>query len=107
LPGGICPFSPGSDGTIEVTELAGFVDQKVPELSFEALKQRQVPQDEAGWIEFCRGQQGRGARPGGRGRQRGFGTSVAIVRTEAGWTVIAKDGKALGYVTEASLAPIQ
>ena len=32
------------NGTIEVTELASFVDQKVPELSYEAFGQRQVPQ---------------------------------------------------------------
>ena len=32
------------NGTIEVTELASFVDQKVPELSYEAFRQRQVPQ---------------------------------------------------------------
>ena len=32
------------NGTIEVTELASFVDQKVPELSHEAFRQRQVPQ---------------------------------------------------------------
>jgi hypothetical protein len=32
------------NGTIEVTELASFVDDKVPELSYEAFRQRQVPQ---------------------------------------------------------------
>jgi uncharacterized caspase-like protein len=32
------------NGLIEVTELAGYIDQKVPDLSFEAFKLRQVPQ---------------------------------------------------------------
>jgi WD40 repeat protein len=32
------------NGLIEVTELAAYVDQKVPELSFEAFKLRQIPQ---------------------------------------------------------------
>jgi hypothetical protein len=33
-----------SNGLIEVTELASYVDRRVPDLSFEAFKQRQVPQ---------------------------------------------------------------
>jgi WD40 repeat protein len=32
------------NGLIEVTELAGYIDQKVPDLSYEAFKLRQVPQ---------------------------------------------------------------
>ena len=35
------------------------------------------------------------------------GSLVALVRTERGWVLIAKDGKSLGYVAEGSLAPIQ
>jgi WD40 repeat protein/uncharacterized caspase-like protein len=32
------------NGLIEVTELAGYIDQKVPDLSYEAFKLRQIPQ---------------------------------------------------------------
>jgi hypothetical protein len=30
-------------------------------------------------------------------------TTVTLVKTEQGWVLIAKDGKALGYVPEAQL----
>src|SRR6202048_5588538 len=32
------------NGLIEVSELADYIDQKVPDFSFEAFKQRQIPQ---------------------------------------------------------------
>jgi uncharacterized caspase-like protein/WD40 repeat protein len=125
------------NGTIEVTELAGFVDQKVPELSFAAFKQRQVPQMKLVGSNFAvankvaalapEAEAGNEALPSkpthvvvapadvfkeAGGAEAAIaklapGTSVAIVRTEAGWTLVAKDGKALGYVAGASLAPIQ
>jgi hypothetical protein len=30
-------------------------------------------------------------------------TTVTLIKSEQGWSLIAKDGKALGYVAEASL----
>jgi Bacterial SH3 domain/Caspase domain len=33
-----------NDGMIEVSELADYIDQKVPDISFEAFKLRQIPQ---------------------------------------------------------------
>ena len=40
------------DGLIDVTELAGHIDQQVPELSVQAFKKRQVPQMKIVGIEF-------------------------------------------------------
>ena len=40
------------NGVIEVTELAAHIDQKVPELSYQAFKLRQVPTDENRWLEL-------------------------------------------------------
>jgi hypothetical protein len=33
--------------------------------------------------------------------------TVALVTSEQGWLLVAKEGKLLAYVTQASLAPIQ
>jgi hypothetical protein len=41
---GIGAADANNNGLIEVTELAGWIDQRVPDLSYEAFKQRQVPQ---------------------------------------------------------------
>jgi hypothetical protein len=35
------------------------------------------------------------------------GTQVTLVRAEQGWTLVARDGKALGYVAATDLAPLQ
>jgi hypothetical protein len=35
------------------------------------------------------------------------GTRVAIVDTKGDWTLIARDGKRLGYVSTTALAPLQ
>lgn len=125
----------GNDA-IEVTELATYVDQKVPEISFEAFNHRQVPQMKIVGSNFIvtgkaavladRGD-GDAAVPikashvvvtaadvfaaaGGEGAavtRLPPGSLLAIVRTEDGWTLVARDGKALGYVAESSLAPMQ
>lgn len=41
---GVGAADTNGNGMIEVTELASYIDQKVPELSFAAFKQRQIPQ---------------------------------------------------------------
>jgi hypothetical protein len=124
------------NGTIEVTELASFVDQKVPELSYEAFKQRQVPQMKIVGSNFTLSNkvviatkddapvETPPSKPthvviapaevfaasGGDGAavtRLAPGSLVALVRTEQGWVLVARDGKSLGYVAEGSLAPIQ
>ncbi|MGH6826257.1 caspase family protein [Methyloceanibacter sp.] len=124
------------NGTIEVTELASFVDQKVPELSYEAFKQRQVPQMKIVGSNFTLSNKvlvaAKDQAPidavqskpthvvivpadvfataGGEGSavsKLAPGSLVALVRTEQGWVLVAKDGKSLGYVANTSLAPIQ
>lgn len=126
-----------ANGKIEVTELASFIDQKVPEISYEAFKQRQVPQMKIVGSNFAvsdklavlpmAGEAGAEPPPskpthvvlaptdvfaeanaaGAATSELVPGTAVALVRSEQGWVLIAKDGKPLGYVPEASLAPIQ
>ena len=125
------------DGTIEVTELASFVDQKVPELSFEAFKQRQVPQMKIVGSNFALSNKiavlpaedqavGEGvpskpshvviapadvfATAGGKGTvvaNLAPGNAVAVVKAEQGWVLVAKEGKLLGYVAQEDLAPLQ
>jgi hypothetical protein len=40
-------------------------------------------------------------------RKLNTGTAVTVVRREAGWTLVAREGKVLGYVAAANLIPIQ
>lgn len=40
-------------------------------------------------------------------QQLDSGTLVTLVRTEQGWTLVARDGKALGHVAQGDLLPIQ
>ena len=41
---GLAKADTNGDGLVDVTELAGFIDTRVPEISFQAFHQRQVPQ---------------------------------------------------------------
>ena len=41
---GLAGADTNGNGLIEVTELAAFIDQKVPDLSYQAFKMRQIPQ---------------------------------------------------------------
>jgi hypothetical protein len=34
-------------------------------------------------------------------------TPIAVVRSEQGWVLVAKEGKLLGYVAQGDLAPLQ
>ncbi len=49
------------------------------------------------------------AEAGGGGatlRQLKPGAQVTLVRTQQGWTLVAKDGRMLGYLAESALAPM-
>lgn len=35
------------------------------------------------------------------------GTLVTLVKTEQGWTLVAKDGKKLGFIADNNLIPAQ
>lgn len=124
------------NGLIEVTELAGHVDQQVPEVSHKVFGFRQVPQMRIQGSNFPIAKRmvvlGDApaaeasvptkpthvvilpaevfTSPGGEGeavQKLSPGTLVTLVRTEAGWVLVARDGKSLGYVPEANLAQAQ
>jgi WD40 repeat protein len=124
------------DGLIEVIGLIGFVDTEVPTLSYEAFKRRQIPQTKFNGSNFAFGKPALVLSSGGEtapniptkpthvlittaevfpeaggtspGKQKlAPGTLVTFVRTQQGWTLVARDGKPLGYVAAHDLAPIQ
>lgn len=130
-------------GLIEVTGLISYIDDKVPDLSFQAFKQRQIPQNKLTGSNFAiakptamslrtgpaqaastPGTHAVSTRPthvviapadvyetfGGRGaatQQLRPGTLLSLVKTEQGWMLVAKDGKAVGYVAESKITQIQ
>jgi WD40 repeat protein/uncharacterized caspase-like protein len=125
------------NGLIEVTELAGHIDQKVPDLSYQAFRLRQIPQMKIVGSNFALA--GRLAEPAVATGQAdalvagkpthvviapsvvrqspepgapavtelAAGTSVVLIRGESGWVIVARDGKRLGYVEERSLLRLQ
>ena len=121
------------NATIEVTELAAFIDAKVPELSAAAFGQRQVPQMSIRGSDFALGATvavlsaeesfpavlthvvagGTEVRAeAGEGevvRVIDAGVFFGVYRIEEadGWARIAKDGRALGWVPATALAPLQ
>ncbi len=143
------------NGLIEVSELADYIDQKVPDISFEAFKLRQIPQRNIvgnnfaltnkmviltgadGPMKVSPSFQAKGissidsaipnapthvvvsttaaevfqnAINGSRGvivQRLPIGTLVVVRSSANGWDLVAKDGKTLGYVAHASLAPVQ
>ena len=115
------------DGLISVTELIEHVDGLVPEITFKTWGVRQLPRYMTQGTNFALGKQVSSIapapsgelvistkpthinsellrvfkEPGGKGivvQQLAPFTPVTMVRTEQGWVLIAKDGKALGYV---------
>jgi WD40 repeat protein/uncharacterized caspase-like protein len=125
-----------NDGLIDITELASFVDTEVPELSFQAFRQRQFPQMRIVGSNFpivpraaLLAERGLTTVPTGTKPTHVVispaevfaqpaatvastakltpGTTVTVVRTEHGWTLVAKEGKPLGYVAPSSLAAMQ
>lgn len=122
------------NATIEITEIAGHLDLKVPEISASAFGFRQVPQMSIKGSDFALGAQvavlGDEApesfpsslthvvaggtvvldAPGGSEVQSipdGVFFGVFRIEERDGFARIAKDGKALGWVAAASLAPLQ
>jgi Caspase domain/Bacterial Ig domain len=131
---GMAEADTNGNGLIEVTELAGWIDQRVPDLSYEAFKQRQVPQMKIVGSNFPLGSKvavlghveaspAVSSRPthvviqatdvfaavtATTATQRlAPGTLVTLVRTEQGWVLIAKEGRPLGYVAASNVAPIK
>ena len=121
------------NGAVEVTELAAFIDQKVPEFSAAAFGYRQVPQMSIKGSDFALGAQvavlsgaaevfpqtlthvvagGTGVldAPGGAVVQTidagGF-FGVFLIEEQDGFARIARDGRALGWVPVASLGRLQ
>ncbi|WP_147335652.1 caspase family protein [Pseudotabrizicola alkalilacus] len=122
----------GND-TIEVTELAAFIDEKVPELSQTAFGYRQVPQMSIKGSDFALGAPktvlagvaerfpttlthvvagGTGVlnAPGGTALRRidaGAFFGVFVIEERDGYARVAKDGSELGWVPVASLGRLQ
>ena len=132
----------GSDANkndlIEVTELAGHIDARVPEISQSAFGQRQLPQMNIVGSNFplarrtlalAKGAKDRPSagiaktpthvviKPSGLFAKAGGvgtaietlapGTQVTLMKTEQGWTLVARDGKRIGYVAKSSLVRLQ
>ncbi len=121
------------NATIEVTELAGFVDQKVPEYSQAAFGYRQVPQMSLKGSDFALGAKVsvlKGAverfpetlthvvtggsavldAPGGATVtviDAGAFFGVFLIEEKDGFARVAKDGLAIGWVPLASLGKLQ
>ena len=123
------------DGLIDVFDLASYVDRRVPEISYDAFKMRQVPQTRIVGSNFPIAHRVAMLSVTGPGalipirpthvvialtvvRQTASetapvvvqltpGTQVRLVQTTEGWVLIARDGKALGYVDAKALATMQ
>jgi WD40 repeat protein len=121
-----------NNGFIEVTELIQHVCDIVPEITFKTWQTRQIPQSQFQGTNFTVAKQLLSLAPapgepmiisatpthvnvellqvfkevGGHGtiitKLPPF-TTVTLVKSEQGWVLIAKDGKALGYVADGSL----
>jgi Caspase domain/Bacterial Ig domain len=134
---GIGEAQSDTDGLIEVTQLASYVDHKVPELSYDAFKIRQVPQMKIVGSDFPIARKltvlDAGASVLGPAlptkpthvvvaptqvRQSigdnapvvielAPGTQVRLIETASGWVLIAREGKKLGYVNANTLATLQ
>lgn len=121
--------------SIDVTELANFVDRALPELSQSAFGYRQVPQMNIRGNSFplavpTRVLASNPAKPaipktpthvviapadlftapgGTKASTEPLkpGTQVRILELKNGWALVARDGEQLGYVAEAGLAGLQ
>ncbi len=122
---------------IEVTELATYVDDRVPVISHETFGVRQVPQMRIVGSNFPIGARIAALEISGGGVEPEIpatpthvviavtpvraaaaedaetlaslnpGMQVAVVGTQGAWTEIARDGATLGFVESANLAPLQ
>lgn len=120
-------------GTVEVNELAAYVYAQVSELSLKVFKQRQVPQmkitsnyplarqtrvlqDDVTPVAAAKPKyelsqtaqlQVQPSAGGTIVRSLSAKTAVAVIESKNGWSLIAADGKPLGYIATRDLAPIQ
>ena len=122
------------NGRIEVAELAAYVYAQVTALSEQVYKQRQVPQVRitgnyslAKPTQIFAGKEPGIVMPGKathqvtaaaellvlpamgarRVRKLDAKTPVTLVKSDAGWTLVAREGRPLGFVATKDLAPIQ
>ena len=123
-----------SDGLIEVTQLASFVDAEVPEISQKAFNFRQIPQMKLVGSNFPLVRQVAVLTSGAADavvvprkpthvtisgadvfpqpsdttptQKLEPGTTVTVMKSEQGWVLIAKDGNPLGYIAASALVPI-
>lgn len=125
-----------SDGTIDVTELAGSIDRSVPEISFAAFNLRQIPQMSIIGSDFPVANRiavldpanvasptvpsapthvvivaaevfDAAAENAARTASLAVGSLIRVIDTGGDWSQVAKDGKIVGYIETASLAAIQ
>ncbi len=125
------------DGLIDVFDLATYIDRRVPEISYDAFKIRQVPQTRIVGSNFPIVHQVAMSVPtpnapvaiipakpthvviapatvhqtasetAAKVIELPPGTQVRLIQTSEGWVFIARDGKPLGYVDAKTLATIQ
>jgi hypothetical protein len=124
-----------NNGLVELAELIQHVDGLVPAITEKRWGARQFPQMDAYGSNFSLVRQVAALAPsqgddvviplkpthvntellaifketGGKGavvQELSPFTSVTLLKSEKGWLLIAKDGKALGYVAEAKLQPL-
>ncbi|EGP09590.1 polysaccharide deacetylase [Bradyrhizobiaceae bacterium SG-6C] len=125
------------NGIIEVSELADYIDAKVPDYSFEAFKLRQIPQRSIVGNNFALTNKAAILASAGSAAaasiptkathvvikpsevkaavgdtsetvsQLAPGTQVRLIETANGWTLVAREGRKLGYVREGSLIGLQ
>ena len=131
---GLGNVQPDPDGLIDVFDLATYVDRSVPELSYNAFKFRQVPQVRIVGSNFPLTHQVAMLPATGPSvsipttathvvimaatvrqspndaaaavTQLDPGTQVRLVQTSAGWVLIAREGKQIGYVEQKSLSTL-
>jgi uncharacterized caspase-like protein len=137
------------NGLIEVSELADYIDQKVPDFSFEAFKLRQIPQrsivgnnfaltnkaDVLATSQVAAPDKSSAVAPnnddtaiptkpthvviapaivrqtaadsGIKVTELAPGTQVVVIKSDAGWVIVAREGKKLGYIQSSALAGLQ
>jgi WD40 repeat protein len=125
-----------ANGLIEVTGLISYVDDRVPDISYQVFHQHQIPQNKmlgsnfaiarptATLLETAPAATAAPTTPthvvvvpadvferfGGQGTkllQLPAGTLLSLVKTEQGWMLVARDGKSIGYVAADRLLRIQ
>lgn len=134
---GLAHADNNKNGTIEVSEIEGFLRQRIPEISQQLFGQRQVPQTKISGVDFLIGApiqsvveepkivvaDARGfakyillrgvqpvANPGAKPANEDKldrGMKVRAVKNENGWTLIAQDGKELGWIKSDAVATLK